>query len=772
MAIYPGDMMDDPNDMLRGGPDADVLWGGMGDDTLQGAGGDDRLIGGPGADALNGGPGMDVASYTMSPAGVNIDYSFIFGAEEDDKPRVFGGDAEGDELTSIEAIWASAFADDLTGGHGVDTFFGNGGDDMISGGMGNDMLHGGGDNDLVGGGDGDDMLHGDGGGDTLNGDMGDDMLYGGLGDDALNGGDGDDMLEGGPGADMLDGGLHSAKSNGGDTASYTMSPEAVKINLYATLITNPDLDNPAQVVAAGGDAEGDDYEEIENVRGSAHNDILVGGAAGAYDGSGERNIIWGQQGNDTIIGLEEFGSFDVTSKDMFYGGKGDDTIKGGGGDDKLYGQLGDDNLQGGSGDDTLDGGPGMDMLYGGTVDGNGRHEDDNGDMGDTADYSKSKMGIEIDLSATTPTGESMPTAKGGDAEGDMLEGIENITGTDYTDLLYGDDGANHLKGGKGDDWDDPNTGRVTEGGLFGLGGKDTLDGGSGNDWLDASESTEVVKIIGGTGHDMLIGGAGDDMKVIAVTAAPDATPAVLGVLGVDAGLYGGAGNDTLVGGAGGDLLDGGNGNDTADYSDSPVPTEGTDTLTIDLRAAGFDHDVVAATPNVNADGEHAEGDTLKSIENVIGSEDGENVLTGDNKANMLKGGDGSSTAAAVDESNFTTGVEATFDDRLMGGGGRDTLEAGEGSDYLMGGAGADTFFFDEQNDGDENYIADFTKSEGDKIDLSELGLSEHELRTILRVNTERKGDVIQVDLMDDDGGMLYVNMADDFSTLTVDDFII
>ena len=246
---------------------------------------------------------------------------------------------------------------------------------------------------------------------------------------------------------------------GGDTASYTMSPEAVKINLYATLITNPDLDDPTQVVAAGGDAAGDDYEGIENVRGSAHNDILVGGRATVAN-----NIIWGQQGNDTIVGLDS-----ADSTDMFYGGKGDDTIKGGGGDDKLYGQLGDDNLQGGPGDDTLDGGPGMDMLYGGALDGNGLHEDDNGAMGDTADYSKSKMGIQIDLSAETPTGEPMPTAMGGDAEGDMLDGIENITGTDYTDLLYGDDEDNYLKGGKGDDWDDPDTGRVTEGGLFGLG---------------------------------------------------------------------------------------------------------------------------------------------------------------------------------------------------------------------------------------------------------------------------------------------------------------
>ena len=799
MAIYRGDMMDDLNDMLMGGMDDDILWGGMGDDELSGGAGNDRLIGGPGADTLDGGPGKDIASYTDSSAGVNIDLSFVFGEDQDVLRGVFGGHAEGDILTGIEVIWGSRFADELTGGHGADTFFGNGGDDELAGGRGDDFLRGGSGNDLLGeaviGGEGmaiteygDDTLYGDDGFDTLIGGPGDDTLFGGDGDDALVGGMGDDWLEGGPGADDLDGGDNTNKTmTGGDTAAYTMSPEAVRINLYVTSIPNPDPDDPTQVLAAGGDAEGDDYEGIENLRGSMHDDILVGGfASTGMDARGNTlgNKIWGQQGNDTIIALESFGAASVNHIDELYGGKGDDTLRGGGGDDKLYGELGDDQLRGGPGDDTLVGGPGMDMLYGGELDVNGIHEDDHGMKGDTADYSDSMEGVQIDLSAVTPLGESMPTAKGGDAEGDMLDGIENITGTDFTDLLYGDDNDNYLKGGRGDDWDDPSTGRVTEGGLFGGGGMDTLEGGSGNDWLDASESVagEPVKIVGGRGNDMLIAGDGDDMMVAAVAADPTATPPVVAVEGVDAGLDGGPGNDTLIGGAGMDMLDGGTGSDTVDYSDSAAADGAAAPVTINLGMA-FDHDSDPATAAVNADGGHATGDTLMSIENVIGSEDGNNMLTGTRRANMLTGGDGTAdavngaaTVTRQSDGSLPTDLSA-FDDELYGGDGRDILAGGEGGDILVGGLGADVFVIGEQENNDTDYIADFTKSEGDMIDLSELGLTEGELREVLRNATRTPGtgtanDVVTLNLTGDDGGMVAVEMADAFSTLTVGDFII
>ena len=192
-------------------------------------------------------------------------------------------------------------------------------------------------NEKLTGTDGAESIDGGGGNDTLNG-MG--------GDDELDGGDGNDLLTGGPGADMIKGGA------GMDTISYAYSPMGVSINLRAG-------------TASGGDADGDELAaDIENVRGSMHDDML--------SGSRGANMLWGLGGNDDLFGDK--------------------------GDDDLFGGMGDDNLDGGDGDDTLEGGPGADTLTGG--------EDD-----DAASYAGSTMGVTVRLHSST--------AMGGDAEGDV-----------------------------------------------------------------------------------------------------------------------------------------------------------------------------------------------------------------------------------------------------------------------------------------------------------------------------------------------------------------
>ena len=75
----------------------------------------------------------------------------------------------------------------------------------------------------------------------------------------------------------------------------------------------------------------------------------------------------------------------------------------------------------------------------------------------------------------------------GEAWGDTFSSIENVTGSAYQDVIYGNDVANVLRGYDGNDQ------------LFGYGGADFLDGGNGNDRLD-----------GGTGADTMKGGAGND----------------------------------------------------------------------------------------------------------------------------------------------------------------------------------------------------------------------------------------------------------------------
>jgi hypothetical protein len=100
-----------------------------------------------------------------------------------------------------------------------------------------------------------DEIHAGAGNDNVSGLVGNDRLYGDAGNDLLDGGQGNDWLVGGEGADRLIGGT------GNDTASYKGSPVGVVIDLRAGS-------------AAGGDAEGDTFDSIENLAGSSHDDIL------------------------------------------------------------------------------------------------------------------------------------------------------------------------------------------------------------------------------------------------------------------------------------------------------------------------------------------------------------------------------------------------------------------------------------------------------------------------------------------------------------------
>ena len=824
MANYFGDMYDN---VLTGGPDDDVLWGGAGDDELSGGRGNDRLIGGPGADALDGGAGMDVASYTSSTRGVRIDLATSFGSSGDDAP-VRGGDAEGDSLTSIESIWGSNFADLLIGSRAANYLFGNGGNDRIWGGSGDDHIRGGDGDDILGDDDaeaedgsserGNDVIYGDAGFDFLSGAEGDDMLFGGMDDDTLMGGMGDDVLEGGPGADEIDGGEHGMM---GDTASYTMSDMAVTVNL-GVMPADATAMNPH---AMGGDATGDMLMNIENLRGSMHDDMLTGDDMGVPKDAvlGDNpattddtetdfvveeampasagNRLFGNMGDDTLKGMG--------GEDTLHGGKGDDVLYGGDHDDMLMGEMGDDKLKGQMGDDTLIGGPGADVLLGGTLTDAGKFDDT--DMGtDTASYAGSEMGVTVDLGETEAQGEMgmASMGMGGDAEGDILHGIENLTGSDHTDLLVGNDMRNVLMGGKGDDWDDPETtgASMREGGLFGGDGHDLLSGGDGMDHLDGQAGRD--DIWGGDGDDMLMGGAGDDAPFNVVAATGVATTLanavaiaaydideimVVGTTDADtpadgttdwrAGLFGGKGDDTLDGGAGNDLLMGMEGDDVFIYDAADTNRDGgagSDTLDASEAAAGVTIDLSLNDAEVNADTDPNNDTNLavRGIENVIGSAQGDS-LTGGEAANMLMGGKGA--------------------DAIDGGMGADTLDGGDGRDNLTGGMGADVFVFSMETGhdqtgtngadflttdlasvdaGDRDTVTGFSSRQGDMLDLSALGLSDSDLDDVLaaavytRTFAANTASVV-LDLRDHGGGVVNITLGDGaLVSLEADDFML
>ena len=84
-------------------------------------------------------------------------------------------------------------------------------------------------------------------------------------------------------------------------------------------------------------------------------------------------------------------------------------------DDVLTGDQADDVIEALGGDDILDGGAGADLL-------------DGGEGQDTASYEGSVEGVTIALDGAV---------SGGDAEGDVLVSIENLTGSAFGDALTG-----------------------------------------------------------------------------------------------------------------------------------------------------------------------------------------------------------------------------------------------------------------------------------------------------------------------------------------------
>ena len=144
-------------------------------------------------------------------------------------------------------------------------------------------------------------------------------------------------------------------------------------------------------------------------------------------------------------------------------------LEGGPGDDSLQGFAGNDYLYGGPGADTLPGGAGSDSSY----------------------YGTSAAPVSVDLSAST--------ASGGDAQGDVLSGIEDLLGSDHADDLIGDSSANYISGGAGDDH------------IEGRGGSDRLQGDTGNDALlgnDDDDSFEQGQAADGA--DDMHGSSGTD----------------------------------------------------------------------------------------------------------------------------------------------------------------------------------------------------------------------------------------------------------------------
>jgi Ca2+-binding RTX toxin-like protein len=610
--------------------------------------------------------------------------------------------------------------DEIYGGSGDDTLLGGDGNDFLSGGAGRDLLDGGNDFDTVSyaqpqqqigvllsvDGNGDIVgSQGDALGDVLKSidhiigtqfsdfisanDL-DNILEGGAGNDQLYGQAGNDIIQGGAGADFLNGG------DGSDWTSYIESSSPVKVDLHVGR-------------GQGGDAQGDTFLDLENVKGSLYNDYIRGSFADNWlDGSAGDDEIYGSLGADTIDGgagidtlsYEKVGQavnvslrngnettkgdsirrhvvgFDINDEpiedplqssienltgtvfnDVLEGDKGQNIIKGLAGDDNIRGDDGDDLLIGGAGQDTMDGGGGSDW----------------------ADYTSSTRGVEVNLQ----TG----IGKGGDAEGDrlVLKTIENLRGSDSSDTLIGDENNNWIAPELSNRPGDASTIDLVDGGL----GKDRL-------LIDYSREDFYTGISGGynLGSDQAgsLGRIDTNTFTIfdAVTFTGIEELEVRGTSKNDV-VYGGAGNDYILSGAGNDTIYGGRGSNTilADDGDDFVVDQsdanrnlsgeisypsnsfinldggrGIDTLSIDLSAKNSDVNLTSTNP------------LQENLSQHLAFADGSRISGFEVFKDIITGG-GNDTLVQLGRVNnvFNAGI------------GSDTLNPGLGIDVVDGGPG-------------------------------------------------------------------------------------
>jgi len=329
---------------------------------------------------------------------------------------------------------------------------------------------------------GDDVLVGTRGSDVIVGLAGDDQLRGRGGDDLLCGDAGRDVLRGGPGADLLD--VGPDVGGDADVVTYDTAPRGVEADMRSGTVTGQGRDT----------VTGERFA----LHGSPHDDYLVGGAG--------TEVLAGLGGDDRVVGTEAddvlYGDgvrpnrmvgddviYGTTGNDSITGGRGDDSISGGRGDDYVYAWAnqpsGSDIIHTGDGIDWIEdvvgprdrdryqAGTGWDTLWlrtrfvrdGQVTRPNGRMQLD----GRWTTYGKRHaegrvravnavilpvgrwrlVGTDADEHLWAPRGVSDPQRRGVTILG--RGGDDNIIGTEYDDVLLGEDGADEACGRGGDD---------------------------------------------------------------------------------------------------------------------------------------------------------------------------------------------------------------------------------------------------------------------------------------------------------------------------------
>ncbi|MDT8853546.1 S8 family serine peptidase [Paracoccaceae bacterium Fryx2] len=443
---------------------------------------------------------------------------------------------------------------------------------------------------------------------------------------------------------------------------------------------------------------------------SSNSTIRLDGVAGAIDGvlttfANIENAIGGD-GNDTIVGS--------SGANQLFGMRGADSMTGG---------IGVDTMYGGTGNDTLNGGSGTDELYG--DDGNDTFQHTGGDFGantyggagiDTLDLGGwTNSAIAFDVNLTAQTYQFLPNNFGVDGTY-VLQGVENVVGSNYNDVITGDGANNTLSGNDGNDSIRGESGIDV---LTGGAGNDTLNGGLFKDTSYGGDGDDTFQITGTDIADDVYGGAGTDTLDVSgynvfgfvvnlATGTYDYPPGFGGpfviqdvenVIGSNQAdiITGNAANNVLTGGGGVDTVLGGAGNDTirsggdgayygeagddlmfaglTSFSETIDGGDGTDTLDTTSFGSGlYTINMITGATNY--------AESFLNFENLITGATNDSVI-GTGGANSITTGDGADTIFG-----------GAGNDTLVGGAGNDLLDAGTGSDAMAGGLGDDTYVTD------------------------------------------------------------------------------
>lgn len=621
---------------------------------------DNLLYAGSGDNLIEGITGIDTVSYLYgATSGVTVDLAITTAQ------NTIGSGT--DTLDSIERLHGSNFNDTLYGTTGNDYLRGHDGDDILDGrGTGNDTLLGDEGDDILIGGTGSDIFNGGGGSDFVSyfdtatsginidlsltshqsstGGSGtdrlisienldatdfDDVLYGNSQANILKGFEGDNILHGRDGNDTLIGGTGDDTFNGGsgaDTVSYYDS---------ATSGISIDLSLSSAQSSTGGSGT-DTLISIERLYATDFDDSLYG--------TDKANILVGYDGNDYLDGR--------AGNDTMRGGDGDDIYRvrdsgdvvqesSGEGTDFVHSHLtnytlsdhvedgrivigANANLTGNSLDNTLYAGRGSNVIKGGAGT-------------DTVSYlqgAKSGITAKLDTTASQSTGGS---------GSDRLISIENLFGSIFNDKLYGNDGANALRGHAGNDR------------LDGRAGDDTMRGDTGNDHYYVRDSGDVVVELSDEGTDRV------NSYISSYTLVDNVEQGRIMSSG-SADLTGNSLDNFIFAGKGNNSIDGDTGTDTVSYLYGAKSG-----VTVDLSITTAQNTLGSGT------------DTLTSIERLYGSNFNDK-LYGTTGSDYLRGYNG----------NDRLSSGGSGDNTLIGDGGNDYLLAGSGNDLLNGGSGTDT----------------------------------------------------------------------------------